>query len=121
MDGFERDVVLDIAMPVVQGLRISDGDQGRLDYFAERIARDLEKAWVPVHQIAVRSFELYTDPTAVGVALSHEIVLLVAFEVNPRPAEDWFGLVSLCYMGSTMVERQSDLGAYWPEESAVDA
>jgi len=125
VDGFDKDVVLDIALPVVQGLGAADGNPGngqaRLDYFAERMARDLEKAWEPIHQIAVRSFELYTDPTAVGMASSHEIVLLVAFEVNPQPAEDWFGLVSLCYMGSTMVERQSDLEAYWPEESAVDA
>ena len=72
VDGLDGDAVLDIAMPVVQGLMAAGGDrdneQTRLEYFAERCARDLEKVWAPIHQIAVRSFELYTDPAALEVA-----------------------------------------------------
>ena len=122
VDGLDGDVVLDIAMPVVQGLVAAGGDQGneraRLEYFAERIARDLEKAWAPLHQIAVRSFELYTDPAALELAPAHEIVLVLAFEANARPAETgWSGLVSLCYLGSAMPQ----LMEYWPEESAAGA
>ena len=123
-DGFEGDLVLDIAMPIVQGLGATGGDQGddkaRLDYFAERIARDLEKVWAPIHQVGGGSFELYTDPNALELAPSHGIVLLVAFEVNAQPAETgWSGLVSLIYLGSTMVPFQSALADYWPEGSAA--
>ena len=125
VDGLDGDAVLDIAMPVVQGLMAAGGDrdneQTRLEYFAERCARDLEKVWAPIHQIAVRSFELYTDPAALEVARPHGIVVLLAFEVNARPAETgWGGLVSLCYP-SSIVELQPQLAEHGPEESTAGA
>ncbi|MCH7735681.1 MAG: hypothetical protein IH961_10775 [Chloroflexi bacterium] len=124
VDGLDGDVVLDIAMPVVQGLVAAGGDQGneraRLEYFAERIARDLEKAWAPFHPIAVRSFELYTDPAALELAPAHEIVLELAFEAKARPAETgWCGRVSLCYPRPALVALMPQLAEYWPEESAA--
>jgi|GEM_PF-1408533 flagellar motor switch protein FliM len=125
VDGLDGDVVLDIAMPVVQGLMAAGGDRDnertRLEYFAERIARDLEKVWAPIHQIAVRSFELYTDPAALEIAPAHGIVTLLAFEAKARPAETgWSGLVSLCYP-SSIVELQPQLAEHGPKELIAGA
>lgn len=113
VEGMDSDVVVDLAMPVVEGLLASGGKGERLEYFAERIARDLEKTWAPAKEVRVREFEVQSDPFALKVASMHEIVGLLAFEANAKPAETGFcGLVRLCYPVPAILALLPELADY---------
>lgn len=124
VDGMDGSVVVDLAMPVVEGLlaaRKTGGDESdRLQYFAERIARDFEKAWAPLKKMAVRAFDMQTDPLALKVAPMHEIVGLLAFEANAKPAQTGFwGLVSLCYPVTAIHALLPGLADYGAAEATL--
>ena len=117
VEGLDGDVVVDLALPVVEGLMAAGKSGGterdRLEYFAERIARDLEKTWAPIVQVAVHSFEMETNRFALKLMPMYELVALEAFEVNARSAEVSFtGLVSLCYPVSAIEKFLPALDEY---------
>ena len=98
----------------------SGAERERLEYFAERIARDLEKTWAPIAEVAVRSFELETNRHALKLVPTYEIVGLLAFEVNARSAEvNFSGLVSVCYPMSAIEKFLPALDEYRLREAAV--
>ena len=103
--------VVDIAMPVAFGYidrcfggkgastgvdarQLTQIEMGELVPLVKRIMTDLEATWSPIAPIEIHDIELETNPEFMQVSAPHEIVILIAFEMN---STNMTGLVSVCY------------------------
>jgi len=87
----ERRAALDIAPPVAAGLLgLSGGKMPELTAdrsremvpIFERILKDLESVWQPIHPVSIGDIQPETDPESIGLTDPDAHVSIVAFEIN---------------------------------------
>jgi len=102
-----------LGLEVGAGEAIADVDMQRMQPIVERLASDVEHLWQPLKTVSVRSVQIYADAFAPRVTAMHEIIGLLAFEVNSTGAKgESSGIAELSYPNLLLEEFFPNLNQF---------